>query len=104
MFTEAGHGWAGQLCEAHSYLSQVESEGLGRDELPEASELGSDWLVLTSVVLALGLLTSPSAQKSGMEARLVISELSSLAPQLSPVSLATPGRVLSVRAAVAGSS
>ena len=32
----------------------------GREELPEATELGSDWLVLTSVVLAPGLLTGPS--------------------------------------------
>lgn len=29
-------------------------------KVPEASEPGSDWLVLTSVVLAPGLLTRPS--------------------------------------------
>lgn len=32
----------------------------GREELPEATELGGDWLVLTSVFLALGLLIDPS--------------------------------------------
>lgn len=31
-----------------------------REELPEATELGGDWLILTSVFLALGLLIDPS--------------------------------------------
>lgn len=40
----------GKVCEAHSHVTQVESQRLGGDELPEATELGSDLPGLTSAV------------------------------------------------------